>query len=169
MSSPDGLWVARVRVDAHRLRPLCARANDLRRREAATGLVHHSDTQYLSVRYTDRLADAGMAPSVGSRGDAYDNALAESVIGLFKTEVIRRLGPWRSLEAVEFATLSESIGSTPGGSSGRSATSPQRSTRRGTISRPPWPESTNSPSDRPGTLQSRSRPHLPRDTHSPTV
>ena len=71
------------------------------------GLVHHSDqgTQYLSMRYTDRLADAGIAPSVGSRGDAYDNALADSVIGLFKTEVIRRLGPWRHLEAVEFATV----------------------------------------------------------------
>jgi putative transposase len=71
------------------------------------GLVHHSDrgTQYLSMRYTDRLADAGIAPSVGSRGDSYDNALAESVIGLFKTEVIRRTGPWRHLEAVEFATL----------------------------------------------------------------
>ena len=77
------------------------------RRDAPTGVVHHSDRgpQYLSMRYTDRLADAGMAPSVGSRGDAYDNALAESVIGLFKTEVIRRLGPWRSLEAGEFATL----------------------------------------------------------------
>lgn len=62
-------------------------------------------TQYLSIRYADRLADAGIQLSVGSRGDAYDNALAESVIGLFKTEVIRRLGPWRSLEAVEFATL----------------------------------------------------------------
>jgi transposase InsO family protein len=75
---------------------------------AATGdLVHHSDrgTQYLSMRYTERLADAGIEPSVGSRGDSYDNALAESVIGLFKTEVIRRLGPWRQLEAVEFATL----------------------------------------------------------------
>jgi transposase InsO family protein len=71
------------------------------------GLVHHSDqgTQYLSMRYTDRLADAGIAPSVGSRGDAYDNALAESVIGLFKTEVIQRLGPWRNLDNVEFATL----------------------------------------------------------------
>ena len=56
-------------------------------------------------RYTDRLADAGIAPSVGSQGDAFDNALAESVIGLYKTEVIRRRGPWRSLEAVEFATL----------------------------------------------------------------
>jgi transposase InsO family protein len=71
------------------------------------GLVHHSDrgTQYLSIRYTARLADAGIELSVGSRGDAYDNALAETVIGLFKTEVIRRQGPWRSLEAVEFATL----------------------------------------------------------------
>jgi transposase InsO family protein len=71
------------------------------------GLVHHSDrgTQYLSMRYTDRLAEAGIAPSVGSRGDSYDNALAESVIGLFKTEVIRVKGPWRHLEAVEFATL----------------------------------------------------------------
>jgi transposase InsO family protein len=71
------------------------------------GLVHHSDhgTQYLSMRYTDRLGDAGIAPSVGSRGDSYDNALAESIIGLFKTEVIRRRGPWRHLEAVEFATL----------------------------------------------------------------
>ena len=73
----------------------------------APGLIHHSDrgTQYVSMRYSDRLSDAGIAPSVGSRGDAYDNALAESVIGLFKTEVIQRKGPWRSLEAVEFATL----------------------------------------------------------------
>ena len=75
--------------------------------DALCGLVHHSDqgVHYLSMRYTDRLADAGIAPSVGSCGDAYDNALAESVIGLFKTEVIQRKGPWRSLEAVEFATL----------------------------------------------------------------
>ena len=75
--------------------------------DGACGLVHHSDrgTQYLSMRYTDRLADAGIALSVGSRGDAYDNALAETVIGLFKTEVIRLKGPWRHLEAVEFATL----------------------------------------------------------------
>ena len=70
-------------------------------------LVHHSDrgSQYLAMRYTERLADAGIEPSVGSRGDSYDNALAESVIGLFKTEIIRRKGPWRTLEAVEFATL----------------------------------------------------------------
>jgi putative transposase len=81
---------------------ICARGGAM-----PAGLVHHSDqgTQYLSMRYTDRLADAGIAPSVGSRGDAYDNALAESVIGLFKTEVIRRLGPWRHLDAVEVATL----------------------------------------------------------------
>jgi putative transposase len=70
-------------------------------------LIHHSDrgSQYLAMRYTERLADAGIEPSVGSRGDSYDNALAESVIGLFKTEVIRLKGPWRGLEAVEFATL----------------------------------------------------------------
>jgi putative transposase len=73
----------------------------------AAGLVHHSDrgSQYLSMRYSDRLAEAASAPSVGSRGDSYDNALAESIIGLFKTEVIQRKGPWRHLEAVEFATL----------------------------------------------------------------
>jgi transposase InsO family protein len=71
------------------------------------GLVHHSDhgVQYLALRYTDRLAAAGIAPSVGTVGDSYDNALAESVIGLYKTEVIRRQGPWRHVEAVEFATL----------------------------------------------------------------
>jgi len=71
------------------------------------GLVHHSDrgVQYVSIRYTERLAEAGIEPSVGSIGDSYDNALAESINGLYKTEVIRRCGPWRSLEAVEFATL----------------------------------------------------------------
>jgi transposase InsO family protein len=70
-------------------------------------LVHHSDRGSLLVwfRYTERLAEAGIEPSVGSQGDAYDNALAESVIGLFKTEVIRQRGPWRGLEDVEFATL----------------------------------------------------------------
>ena len=70
-------------------------------------LVHHSDhgVQYVSIRYTERLAEAGIEPSVGSVGDSYDNALAETVIGLYKTEVIRRRGPWRHLEAVELATL----------------------------------------------------------------
>jgi putative transposase len=77
------------------------------RRPVQGGLVHHSDrgVQYVSISYAERLAEAGIAPSVGSVGDSYDNALAETVIGLFKTEVIRRLGPWHSLEAVEFATL----------------------------------------------------------------
>ena len=71
------------------------------------GLVHHSDrgTQYLSIRYSERLAEAGIVPSVGSVGDSYDNALAETIIGLFKTEVIRRKGPWKGVEDVEFATL----------------------------------------------------------------
>ena len=75
--------------------------------EAIGNLIHHSDrgVQYLSMRYTERLADAGIEPSVGSRGDSYDNALAESVIGLYKTEVIGRRDRWASLEAVEFATL----------------------------------------------------------------
>jgi transposase InsO family protein len=71
------------------------------------GLVHHSDrgSQYVSIKYTERLVEAGIEPSVGSVGDSYDNALAESINGLYKTEVIRRRGPWKSLEAVEFATL----------------------------------------------------------------
>lgn len=71
------------------------------------GLVHHSDrgVQYLSIRYTERLAEAGVETSVGSVGDSYNNALAETVIGLFKTEVIRKQGPWRGLEDVEFAAL----------------------------------------------------------------
>jgi putative transposase len=70
---------------------------------ALTGLVHHSDrgTQYLSIRYTERLADAGV---VGSRGDSYDNALAETVNGLYKAELIARRGPWRTVEDVELAT-----------------------------------------------------------------
>ncbi len=77
------------------------------RRPARGRLTCHSDkgSQYVSIRYTERLLEAGIEPSVGSVGDSYDNALAETVIGLFKTEVIRRRGPWRSLEAVEFATL----------------------------------------------------------------
>jgi transposase InsO family protein len=71
------------------------------------GLVHHSDrgVQYVSIRYTERLAEAGIEPSVGSIGDSCDNALAEAINGLFKAEVIYRRSPWRSAEAVEFATL----------------------------------------------------------------
>jgi putative transposase len=71
------------------------------------GLVHHSDrgSQYVSIKYTERLAEAGIEPSVGSVGDSYDNALAETINGLYKAEVIHRRGPWKSFEAVEFATL----------------------------------------------------------------
>jgi transposase InsO family protein len=78
-----------------------------RRPTHRAGLVHHSDrgSQYVSIRYTERLAEAGIEPSVGSVGDSYDNALAETINGLYKAEVIHRRGPWRSFEAVEFATL----------------------------------------------------------------
>ncbi len=71
------------------------------------GLVHHSarGSQYVSIKHTERLAEAGIEPSVGSVGNSYDNALAETINGLYKTEVIRRRGPWRSLEGVEYATL----------------------------------------------------------------
>jgi putative transposase len=70
------------------------------------GLVHHSDAGwYTSIRYTERLAEAVAKPSIGSVGDSYDNAMAESIIGLFKTEVIRCQGPWRNRDAVEMATL----------------------------------------------------------------
>jgi putative transposase len=77
-----------------------------RRRHDLTGLVHHSDrgSQYTAIRYTDRLEEIGAMRSVGSRGDSYDNALAENVNGLYKAEVIHRQGPWRSLEQVELAT-----------------------------------------------------------------
>ncbi len=78
-----------------------------RRPQHRGGLVHHCDrgSQYVSIKYTERLAEAGVEPSVGSVGDSYDNALAETINGLYKAEVIHRRGPWRSFEAVEFATL----------------------------------------------------------------
>jgi putative transposase len=78
-----------------------------RRQAQLDGLVHHSDrgSQYLAIRYTERLAEAGAVTSVGSRGDSYDNALAETIIGLYKTELIRRRGPWKGLDQVEYATL----------------------------------------------------------------
>jgi transposase InsO family protein len=79
----------------------------LHARSDAGGVVHHSDrgTQYTSIRYTERLAAAGVERSVGSVGDSYDNALAESINGLYKTEVIGRRGPWRNIDAIEYATL----------------------------------------------------------------
>jgi len=78
-----------------------------RQPERSDALVHHSDrgSQYVSIRYTERLAEAGIEPSVGSRGDSYDNALAETINGLYKAELIHRRAPWKSREAVEIATL----------------------------------------------------------------
>jgi transposase InsO family protein len=122
--------------------------------------VHHSDrgTQYLCIRYTERLAEAGITPSVGSVGDSYDNALCESVIGLFKTEVIERIGPWRNVQAVEIATLEwvawfngqrllEPLGYLPPSEYEAmfvSINEPQ----------PRWLDSTNRASGIPGTIQS---------------
>ena len=76
-------------------------------RGGAKGVIQHSDrgAQYLSIRYSERLAEAGMASSVGSRGDSYDNAMAETINGLYKTELIHRRGPWKTVDDVEFATL----------------------------------------------------------------
>ena len=76
-------------------------------RQVGKGLIHHSDrgVEYLSIRYSERLKDAGVQASMGTTGDSYDNAMAETIIGLFKTEVIHARGPWRSLDAVEYATL----------------------------------------------------------------
>jgi hypothetical protein len=78
-----------------------------RQPEDSDGLIHHSDrgSQYVSIRYTERLAEAGIEPSVGSRGDSYDNALAETINGLYKTELIHRRGPWKTKEALELSTL----------------------------------------------------------------
>lgn len=99
----------RVSRTAHASFVLDALEQALHERRPAhkTGLVHHSDrgSQYVSIRYTERLAEAGIEPSVGSVGDSYDNALAETINGLYKAEVIHRRGPWRSFEAVELATL----------------------------------------------------------------
>ncbi|WP_112324390.1 IS3 family transposase [Oceanibium sediminis] len=97
----------RVSRTAHAGFVLDALEQAVHQRKPGSGLVHQSDrgSQYLSIRYTERLAEAGIEPSVGSVGDSYDNALAETINGLFKAEVIHRRGPWRSFDAVEYATL----------------------------------------------------------------
>ena len=104
------------------------------------GLVHHSDrgVQYVSIKYTDRLAEAGIEPSVGSVGDSYDNALAETVNGLYKTEVIHRRGPWRKLRPSSSPRSNGSTGSTIDDYSSPSETS-----------RPPKPKPTTMPSLKP--------------------
>jgi len=98
----------RVSRTAHASFVLDALEQALHQRRPVEGeLTHHSDrgSQYVSIKYTERLAEAGVEPSVGSVGDSYDNALAETINGLYKAEVIHRRGPWRSFEAVEYATL----------------------------------------------------------------
>jgi len=87
--------------------PLDALEQALHDRPFRDGLIHHSDrgVQYLSIRYTERLAEAGIVPSVGSVGDSYDNALAETIIGLYKTELIYHEGPWKGIDHVEYQTL----------------------------------------------------------------
>jgi putative transposase len=83
---------------------LCARQPDT---SDKSGLIHHSDkgSQYVSIRYSERLSQAGIEPSVGSTGDSYDNALAETIHGLYKTELVRKKGPWKTIEALEWETL----------------------------------------------------------------
>jgi putative transposase len=100
-------WVKKAEVDAGKRAGVSTGMAAKLKAVHRGGLVHHSDrgSQYVSIRYTERLAEAGIEPSVGSVGDSYDNALAETINGLYKAEVIHRRGPWRSIEAVEFATL----------------------------------------------------------------
>jgi transposase InsO family protein len=99
----------RVSRTAHTAFVLDALEQALHQRRPAqkNSLVHHSDrgSQYVSIKYSERLAEAGIEPSVGSVGDSYDNAMAETINGLYKAEVIHRSGPWKSFDAVEFATL----------------------------------------------------------------
>ena len=119
-------WRASRRAHAGFVLDALEQALHDRRPMRGGGLVHHSDrgSQYVSIKYTERLAEAGIEPSVGSVGDSYDNALAETINGLYKAEVIYRRGPWRNFEAVEYATLEwvdwfnhrrllEPIGNTP--------------------------------------------------------
>jgi hypothetical protein len=125
------------------------------------GLVHHSDrgSQYVSIKYTERLAEAGIEPSVGSVGDSYDNALAETINGLYKAEVIHRRGPWRSFEAVEFATLEWVDWFNHRRPWSPSATFPRQKPKSATTlcsNGQPWQRDSNQiASDKPGTVQQR--------------
>jgi transposase InsO family protein len=130
------------------------------------GLVHHSDrgSQYRSIRYTERLAEAGIEPLVGSVGDSYDNALAERINGLFKAEVIFHRGPWRGFEAVEYASSNGWTGSTIAVSSSPSRTSRQPNPRPTSMQlwKPnPWPRnSTKSASGKSGPDHCQKRRHI---------
>jgi transposase InsO family protein len=103
---PQDRRLARQHLGACRVRPRCP-GTGCPRAAPGQGYGHHSarGSQYLSIKYTERLAEAGIEPSVGCVGDSYDNALAETINGLFKAEVIHRRGPWRTFEALEYATL----------------------------------------------------------------
>lgn len=103
----DALAVLASMIRAARMRRGMTAAELATRPVQKGGLVHHSDRggQYLSIRYTERLAEAGIEPSVGSVGDSYDNALAETINGLYKTELVHRQGPWRNMQDLEMATL----------------------------------------------------------------
>jgi len=101
-----GWWVSRsMRTDF--VLDALEQALHSRQSERNGALIHHSDrgSQYVSIRYSERLAEAGIEPSVGSRGDSYDNALAETINGLYKAELIHRRAPWKTMAAVELATL----------------------------------------------------------------
>ena len=105
---PAHRGLAGQQFHANRLRAGCAGAGAVCPAAGAPmHLIHHTDrgSQYVSIRYTERLAEAGIEPSVGSRGDSYDNALAETINGLYKAELIHRRAPWKTREAVELATL----------------------------------------------------------------
>ena len=105
-------WLVSRTADAGFVLDTLEQALHQRRPTGKSGLVHHSDrgSQYLCIRYTERLGLAGIEPSVGSVGDSYDNALAETVNGFYKAEVIHRRGPWKSFEAVEYATITKTRG-----------------------------------------------------------
>ena len=135
-----------------------------RRRQAAdlSALIHHSDrgVQYRAIRYTERLADAGVVASVGSKGDSYDNAAAEAFNSLYKSELIRNRGPWAGVTDVEIATASTSTGSTTAACTARSGTSPRSSTRTTTTlqTRPAQPSSPQpGVSTKPGAMHFLSR------------
>jgi transposase InsO family protein len=135
-----------------------------RRGAGIDDLVHHSDrgTQYLSMRYTDRLAEAGIEPSVGSRGDSYDNALAESIIGLFKTDVIHRKGPWCVISRPSNSRPSPgSTGSTCVGYSSRLAMCRLQNTRRATMATCAGPPRSTTASRRGYSTLRRPRSSLP--------
>ena len=104
---PPHRGAARVVDDANGLRTRCLEQALWARQPGREPLIHDSDrgSQYVSIRYSERLAEAGIEPSVGSKGDSYDNALAETINGLYKAELIHRHAPWKTKEAVEFATL----------------------------------------------------------------